>query len=100
MGSVEGSAVKESGARDSSPLPGYQRLDGEIPVFHPPHLEERAAEVRELLEVGTTVLSEVLEIEPRCTLPLELAWHEGDTPAPLNAIVAIARDVRDANEWV
>ena len=64
MGSVEGSAVKESGARDSSPLPGYQRLDGEIPVFHPPHLEERAAEVRELLEVGTTVLSEVLEIEP------------------------------------
>ena len=64
MGSVEGSAVKESGARDSSPLPGYERLDGEIPVFHPPGLKTRAAEARDLLEMGTTVLSEILDVEP------------------------------------
>jgi hypothetical protein len=64
LGSVEGSAVKESGARNSSFLPGYQRLDGGIPVFHPPGLEVRASEVRDLLEVGTIALSEILEIEP------------------------------------
>lgn len=64
MGSVEGSTIKESGARESSPLPGYERLDGEIPVLHPPGLEERAAEARNLLEVGATALSEILDVEP------------------------------------
>jgi hypothetical protein len=64
LGSIEGSTVKEPGARESSPLPGYERLDGEIPVLHPPGLEERAAEARDLLEVGTAVLSEILAVEP------------------------------------
>jgi hypothetical protein len=64
LGRVEGSAVKESGARDSSPLPGYERLGGEIPVAYPPGLEERTAEARDLLGVGTTVLSEILGVEP------------------------------------
>ena len=90
MGSVEGSAVKESGARDSSPLPGYQRLDGEIPVFHPPGLEERAVEARDLLEVGTTGLSEILGVEPpelEALLVSDDDWEhaprENDRPYPL-----------------
>ena len=63
MGSVEGSAVKEPEVRGFA-LPGYARLDGGIPVFHPPGLEGRAARVRDLLEAGTWALSEILAVEP------------------------------------
>jgi hypothetical protein len=89
LGSVEGSTIKESGARDSFPLPGYERLDGEIPVFHPPGLEERAVEERDLLEVGATVLSEILDVEPPGLEALLVAdddWkrapRENDRPYP------------------
>jgi hypothetical protein len=65
LGRIEGSAVKERGKRTSTVLPGYERLEGSaFPVVHPPRLEERAVEVRDLLEVGTNSLSEILGVEP------------------------------------
>jgi hypothetical protein len=45
-------------------LPGYERLDGGIPVVHPPGMEGRATELRSLLEAGTSSLSEILGVEP------------------------------------
>ena len=45
-------------------LPGYERLDGGIPVVHPPGMEGRATELRRLLEAGTCSLSEILGVEP------------------------------------
>jgi hypothetical protein len=62
LGRVEGSAVEERVPR-GGPLQGYERLDGLVPVVHPPRLEERAAEVRDLLEIGGTALSEILAVE-------------------------------------
>jgi hypothetical protein len=65
LGRIEGSAVKEREKRTSPLLPGYARLDGgAFPVIHPPGLEERAVEVRDLLEVGTISLAEILGVEP------------------------------------
>ncbi len=65
MGRIAGSAVKEREKRDPAALPGYERLEGgAIPIVYPPGLEERAAEVRDLLEVGTASLSEILNVEP------------------------------------
>ena len=79
MGSVEGSAVKEPAARGPSPLPGYERLEGAFPVFHPPGLEEPASQARDLLEVGTTALSEILDAEPpelEALLVADENWEE------------------------
>src|SRR3712207_7368936 len=45
-------------------LPGYERLDGGIPVVHPTGMEGRATELRRLLEKGTCSLSEILGVEP------------------------------------
>jgi hypothetical protein len=45
-------------------LPGYERLNGEIPVVHAPGMEEGASEVRRLLETGSGALSALLELEP------------------------------------
>jgi hypothetical protein len=77
LGRVEGSAVEERGARGS--LRGYERLDGGIPVVHPPGLEERAAEVRDLLEAGASALSEILAVEPpgiEALLVADEDWEE------------------------
>ena len=45
-------------------LADYERLDGVIPVVHPPGMEERAVEVRRPLEAGTLSISEMLGVEP------------------------------------
>ena len=45
-------------------LPGYERLNGEIPVVHAPGMEERALEVWRLLHTGAGALSALLELEP------------------------------------
>src|SRR3712207_702173 len=45
-------------------LPGYERLDGGIPVVYPTGMEGRATELRRLLEKGTCSLSEILGVEP------------------------------------
>jgi hypothetical protein len=82
LGRIEGSAVKEREERTCAALPGYERLEGgAFPVVHPPGFEERAAEVRELLEVGTTSLSEILGIgtpEIEALLVADEDW--GETP--------------------
>ena len=62
MGRVEGSAVKEGGTRGGPR--GYARLEGAIPIVYTPGLEERAAEVWDLLETGASALSEILLVEP------------------------------------
>jgi hypothetical protein len=75
LGRIEGSAVKERGKRTSAVLPGYEHLEGgAFPVIYPPRLEDRAVEMRDLLEVGTTSLSEILGIEP----PEIEAWLVAD----------------------
>jgi hypothetical protein len=77
LGRVEGSAVEERGPR--GPLQGYGRLDGPVAVVHPPGLEERAAEVRDLLEIGATTLSEILAVEPpgiEALLVADEDWEE------------------------
>ena len=77
MGRVEGSAVKERAARGS--LRGYERLDGPVPVVHPPGLVGRAAEVLDLLETGASALSEILAVESPELVALLVAdedWEE------------------------
>ena len=65
MGRIEGGTVKGREQRAFSALAGYERLEGgALPVVHPPGLVRRGAEVRDLLEVGTTSLSELLRVEP------------------------------------
>jgi hypothetical protein len=61
------------------PLQGYERLDGPVPVVHPPGLVGRAAEVLDLLETGASVLSEILAVEPPELVALLVAdedWEE------------------------
>ena len=45
-------------------LPGYERLDGEIPVVFAPRLREDARGLFGLLKDGSEALSEILEAEP------------------------------------
>ncbi len=45
-------------------LPGYERLNGEIPVVHAAGMEERASEVWRLLHAGAGALSALLQLEP------------------------------------
>jgi hypothetical protein len=80
LGRIEGSAVKEREKRGSASLPGYERLEGgAFPVAHLPGLKERAAEVRDLLETGTTALSKLLGVEPpelEALLVADEDWEE------------------------
>lgn len=48
----------------SARFPGYERLDGAVPVIHAPHLVERAREVSVYLDRGSRALSEILKVEP------------------------------------
>ncbi len=45
-------------------LPGYERLDGVIPVVHAPGMKDLATEIRQLLETGAGALSGMLDVEP------------------------------------
>ena len=47
-----------------APIPGYRRLDGPVPVFHPPRLAEEARKAGDLLARGSERLAEVLDVEP------------------------------------
>jgi hypothetical protein len=61
------------------PLQGYGRVDGPVPVAHPPRLVERAAEARDLLETGAAALSEILAVEPpgiEALLVADEDWEE------------------------
>ena len=87
MGNVAGSAVTQR--REAAGLPGYERLEGRVPVVYPPNLEERAAEVGDLLEGGSAALSEVLAVEPpelEALLVADASWRqaprENERPYP------------------
>jgi hypothetical protein len=76
---VEGSTVKEPEVQGSAALPGYERLGGPIPVFHPPGLKKRAAKVRDLLGAGISAFSEILDVEPpriEALLVADEDWRE------------------------
>lgn len=63
----------------ATPLPGYERLDGEIPVLHAPGAEDRAEALRDLLETGARALSEILAEEPprlQALLVTDEDWQE------------------------
>ena len=64
-------------------------MNGEIPVVHAPVIEERASEVRRLLEAGSGALSALLEVEPpelEAMLVADEDWdeapHEGERAYP------------------
>lgn len=86
MGSVEGSAVAE---RHSAALPGYERLDGPVPVLYRAGMEPEAARSRDLLLSGAEALAEILEVEPpdlEALLVADEDWkeapRENDRPYP------------------
>ncbi|MDQ2671846.1 MAG: hypothetical protein M3Y38_03370, partial [Actinomycetota bacterium] len=57
-----GSAVEIPERGDNAP-PGYESLDGNIPVLHAPRLEAKAWEIGEYLQEGYETLSRVLSAE-------------------------------------
>ena len=59
MGSL-GNALTEGRKQGSALLPGYTRLYGIVPVFHPMGLEDLAGETRDLLDTGSRTFSEIL----------------------------------------
>ena len=58
-----GSAVAAPERREAAP-PGYESLDGDVPVVHAPRLAEKAGEVHGYLAKGYRTLAEVLSVEP------------------------------------
>lgn len=65
--------------QESSTHRNYDRLDGVVPVVYPPDLEERARELRDILQTGSRELSSVLSTEPPALQALLVAdgdWRE------------------------
>ncbi len=68
--------------RDTSaraPIPGYERLDGPIPVFHAPRLAEEARVTRDRVVRGVRVLTGVVGVEPpevRAVLAADEDWSD------------------------
>lgn len=58
-----GSTVEVPHRRDATP-PGYESLDGDVPVVHAPRLAEKAGEVHGYLAEGYRTLAEILSVEP------------------------------------
>jgi hypothetical protein len=79
-----GSAVAAPQRRDAAP-PGYERLDGEVPVLHAPRLAERAAEVQGYLGQGYSTLAEILSVEPPEIVVLLVADEDRDEAPRENA---------------
>ena len=62
-----------------STYPDYERLGGAVPVVYPPHLEERARELRGILQAGSRELTSVFDVEPPVLQALLIAdndWRE------------------------
>lgn len=57
-----GSAVASPGRRETAP-PGYERLDGEVPLHYAPRLAGKASEVRGYLAQGYSTLGLILTVE-------------------------------------
>jgi hypothetical protein len=58
-----GSAVASPRRREAAP-PGYERLDGEVPLLYAPRLAGKASEVRGYLAQGYSTLGRILSAEP------------------------------------
>jgi hypothetical protein len=58
-----GSAVADPVRNTPGPIPGYLRLDGPVPLFHAPRLEEEAREVKGHLDHGSKEMSGMLGVE-------------------------------------
>lgn len=70
--------------QESSTHRNYDRLDGVVPVVYPPDLEERAQELRDILQTGSRELSSVLGAEPPALQALLVAdedWREAPRAA-------------------
>ena len=72
-----GSAVAAPERREAAP-PGYESLDGDVPVFHAPRLAEKAGEVHGYLAQGYRALAEVLSVEPPKIAALLVADEDWD----------------------
>jgi hypothetical protein len=65
--------------RGPSTLPGYERLNGVIPVVYRRGMDQPAAEVRQLLRAGAAALSEILDTNPpelEALLITDEDWNE------------------------
>ena len=85
----DGSAVASQAGQGAAP-PGYERLDGEVPVLHAPRLAGLAREVGDYLARGSGALAEVLDEDPPGLTALLVAdedWREApreaERPYPL-----------------
>jgi hypothetical protein len=58
-----GSAVASPGRREAA-LPGYERLDAEVPVLFAPRLAGKATELSGYLAQGSRTLGRILSVEP------------------------------------
>ena len=62
-----------------STYPDYERLEGAVPIVYPPRLEDRAREVRGILQAGSRELSTVFDLETPVLQALLVAdedWRE------------------------
>jgi len=72
-----GSAVAVPERRDAAP-PGYESLDGEVPVLYAPRLAEKAGKIRDYLAHGYRTLAEILSVEPPEIAALVVADEDWD----------------------
>ena len=79
-----GSAVEAPERRGVAP-PGYESLDGDVPVVHAPRLAERTGEVQGYLAQGYRTLAEVLSVEPPKIVALLVADEDWDKAPRDNA---------------
>ena len=79
-----GSAVAAPERREAAP-PGYESLDGDVPVVHAPRLAEKAEEVQGYLALGYRTLAEVLSVEPPEIAALLVANEDWDEAPRDNA---------------
>jgi hypothetical protein len=79
-----GSAVGAPERREAAP-PGYESLDGDVPVLHAPRLAEKAREVHGYLAQGYRSLAEVLSAEPPAIAALLVADEDWDEAPRENA---------------
>ncbi|HET7273041.1 MAG TPA: hypothetical protein VFI90_18380, partial [Rubrobacter sp.] len=69
---------------ESAP-PGYECLDGDVPVVHAPRLAEKAGEVQGYLAQGYRMLADVLSVEPPEIAALLVADEDWDEAPRDNA---------------
>lgn len=79
-----GSAVAAPERRGAAP-PGYESLDGDVPVVHAPRLADKAGEVQGYLSQGYRTLAEVLSVEPPEIAALLVADEDWDEAPRDNA---------------